>query len=127
MSAQAELEVNQRNTKAFIDANPVELVLRTRIRTNTGSGVKEEEGPQRDPQIFRLIDQTRTSGPEPGTVQANDGVQRKIEYQLLGVHDAVIGLYDFWVDSAGIRFEVADLIPFNGYEVRAQVIRYGEG
>lgn len=126
MSA-AELRVQRKNTKAFIDSNHIEIALIPRTRTISGSGAKLTDGTQRPAQRFRLIDQTRSFGPEPGTVIASDGKQRKAEYQLLGEHDAVIGLYDYWIDEAGIRFEVGNLIHNNDYEVRAQVIRYGEG
>jgi len=122
-----ELRVHRKNTKAFIDANPIVLALIPREATNSGTGQKLVDQTQRPAQTFRLIDQTRAFGPEPGTVLASDGKQRKAEFQLLGEHDAVIGIYDYWTDSAGIRFEVANLIHDNDYEVRAQVIRYGEG
>lgn len=121
-----ELRLQRKNTKAFIDANPITLALIPRATSNTGTGQQMVDGTQRPEQTFRLIDQTRTSGPEPGTVLASDGQQRKAQYQLLGEYDAIIGLYDYWVDG-GTRFEIANLIHHNDYEVRAQVIRYGEG
>lgn len=122
-----ELALHRRMTKAFIDANPIEIALIPRTVVNTGTGQQMVDGTQRPAQTFRLIDQTRTTGPEPGTVLAADGQQRKAEYQLLGEHDAIVGLYDYWTDDQEIRFEVANIIHHNGYEVRAQVIRYGEG
>jgi len=122
-----ELRLHRKQTKAFIDANPIALALVPRTSVNTGTGQKWTDGIQREVQTLRLIDQTPTFGPEPGTVLASDGRQRKAEYQLLGEHDAVVGKYDYWIDSAGIRFEVSNLIHRNGYEVRAAVIRYGEG
>lgn len=126
MASANELAYQRRNTKAFIDANSIELALIPRVRENTGSGSKLVDQAQREVQTLRLIDQTRTTGPEPGTVLAADGKQRKAEFQLLGEHDAVIGVYDYWIDSSGIKYEVSNLIYRNGYEVRAQVIRYGE-
>lgn len=121
-----ELRLHRRQTKAFIDANPIVLALIPRVVVNSGTGQQMLDQQQRPEQTFRLIDQTRTFGPEPGTVLASDGQQRKASFQLLGEHGAVIGLYDYWIDSDNIRFEVGNLIPDNGYEVRAQVIRYGE-
>jgi hypothetical protein len=123
---QAELDLHRVNTQEFIAANYTELVLTPRTRVKTGTGTTYTDGPPRAPQRMRLIDQTRTFGVEPGTVLAGDGRQRRVGYQLLGTYDAVIGLYDYWVDAEGIRLEVADLLPFNGYERRAQVVRYGE-
>lgn len=122
-----ELRVHRVNTKAFIEANPIEIQLIPRIKTNTGSGIRWADDTPRVVQTFRLIDQTRTFGPEPGTVLASDGKQRKAEYQLLGEVGRIIGLYDYWIDEKGIRFEVSNLLTNNDYEVRAQVIRYGEG
>lgn len=122
----AELTIHKRMTKAFIEANYIELALIPRERLNSGSGSRLVDGTQRPVQRLRLIDQTRTFGPEPGTVLAADGKQRKAEFQLLGEHDATIGLYDYWIQD-GIKYEVANVAPFNGYERRAQVVRYGEG
>lgn len=122
----SELKFQRRNTEAFIKANPVTIALIPRTPVKSGTGTRYMNGTPRDPQILRLIDQTRTFGAEPGTVVTADGLQRKAEYQLLGEHDAVIGQYDTWVDADGVRFEVGNLLPRNGYEVRAQVVRYGE-
>lgn len=123
----AELKIQKANTKAFIAANPTALVLIPRTRTNGGGGNKWQDSPPRASQTFRIIDQTRTFGPQPGTVLTSDGQQRKVIYQLLGEADTTIGLYDYWVDGQGIRWEVSDLVPFNQYERRAMVTRYGEG
>lgn len=122
-----ELRLHRLNTKAFIDANPLVIALVPRTVTNTGTGQQVIEGEQRPEQTFRLIDQTRTFGPEPGTVQTLDGQQRKASFQLLGEHDATVGVYDYWLDGNGTRYEIGNLIFRNGYEVRAQVVRYGEG
>lgn len=122
----AELRLHRRNTEAFIKANPIDLALIPRVATNSGTGQSLVDQQQRPVQRLRLIDQSRTFGPEPGMVRTSDGQQRKAEFQLLGEHDAVIGLYDYWKDSNGILFEVAELLPRNGYEVRAQVVCYGQ-
>lgn len=127
MSRAEELRLQRRNTKAFIDANPVDLALIPRQLVNSGSGQQYVDQTARPSQRLRLIDQTSTSGPNPGTVEASDGQQRKAEFQLLGEYDAVIGVFDYWRDNSGIRYEVVNLIHNNGYEVRAQVVRYGEG
>lgn len=121
-----EIRLNIKQTKAFIAANPTRLRLIPRLRVNTGSGAKLVDQPPRPEQTFRLIDQTRSFGPEPGTVQTGDGQQRKAEFQLLGEPGVEIGLYDYWIEEA-TRYEVANLIYDNPYEVRAQVVRYGEG
>ena len=122
-----ELRIQKRNTAAFIAANSSEIQLIPRLKTNTGNGYRWTDDTPRPPQTFRLINQTRPFGPEPGTVLAVDGKQRKAEFQLLGEVGVAIGANDYWIDSAGIRFEVTNQIYSNDYEVRAQVIRYGEG
>jgi len=121
-----ELKMHRINTTAFIAANPTSIALVPRTPVKSGTGTRYVEGPPREAQTFRLIDQTRTFGSEPGTVLTLDGKQRKAEYQLLGEYTATIGLHDTWVDIDGIVFEVGNLLPDNGYEIRAQVVRYGE-
>ncbi len=122
----AELEVNRLNTTAFIDANPLVVTLIPRERVSDGEGTRMIDQAPRAPQKMRMIDQSYFRGPVPGTLTGADGIQRKVAFQLLGDWDATVGLYDYWIDEEGIRCEVADLLPFNKYEVRAQVIRYGE-
>lgn len=121
-----ELAYQRRQTDAFIKANATLVTLTPQTRVKSGSGTKYVPGEPRPAQVMRIIDQTRTFGAEPGSAIGADGRQRKLEYQLLGYWDAVIGLFDFWVDADGIRWEVADLLPTMGYERRAQVMRYGE-
>ena len=125
MSLSSELAVNRRNTAAFIAARPLSLVLIPQIRTKTASGgFLYVPGTPRAEQTLRLIEQASAYGNSPGLLQASDGKQRRVQYQLLGAYDAVIGVYDYW-EADGKRFEVAELLPFNGYERRGQVIQYG--
>lgn len=122
-----ELRLNLKQTQAFIDANPKQIRLIPRVKTNAGSGSRFQDQSPRELQTFRLIDQTRTFGPEPGTMFTGDGQQRKAEFELLGMPDAQIGANDYWVEGDGTRFEVLNRVWDNPYEVRAQVVRYGEG
>lgn len=126
MIPEPELSAHRSVTDAFIAANPSTVTLTPRERVKTGSGTKLVEGLARPPQVMRIIDQSSPKGPTPGMVIAGDGKQRKVEYQLLGRWDALVGLYDVFTDPQGIRWEVAEILPDNGYERRAQVIRYGE-
>jgi len=121
-----ELRALKLNTSAFIAANPTVLTLIPRTRVKSGTGTRLYDGTPRDPQVFRIIDQSASNGPQPGTVKTSDGTQRKVEYQLLGMPTVSIGLYDTWTDAHGIRWEVAEILPDNGYERRAQVTRFGE-
>lgn len=117
----AELEAHRLNTRAFIAAAPSLLVLIPRTRTKTGDGVKWVNGTARPAQIARLIEQTTL------TQQGSDGAQRIVTYQLLLPHDGQVGLYDYWTDATGVRWEVTELLPYNSYEVRATVVRFAEG
>lgn len=120
-----ELEINRLNTAAFISANPVMVILVPRTRVNDGEGTRWTELPARPAQTLRIIDQSSARGPVPGTLRSSDGIERRVEFQLLGKFDATFGVYDHWTDDNGKDWEIADLLPDNGYEKRAQVIRHG--
>lgn len=125
MWSEIELAAQRRVTAAFIAANPSSIVLTPRLRVKTGTGTTWQDQPPRAAQTFRLIDQSSPSGNQPTAVSI-DGSQRKVTYQLLGAWTTIIGLYDYWIDGDGFRCEVAELLPDNGYEQRAQVVRYGQ-
>jgi hypothetical protein len=122
-----EQEVNRLNTEAFISSHATEVVFIPMAFSVTGTGTQWTPGEPREPQVVRIVDQSWMRGGVPGMVRARDGQQRKVEYQVVARHDAEMELYDFFTDADGIKWEVAELLPDNGYERRAQVIRYGEG
>lgn len=124
MLSAAELKYQRANTKAFIAANPTELVLIPRTRIKSGTGTVFQDGDPRNPQTFKLIDQSTSSSPTPGRVQTSDGVERLIEFILLGESCAEVALWDYWTDSNG-TWEVAQIFPSNQYEIRAAVVRHG--
>lgn len=124
-SRDIELRVNRRNTLAFIAANPSEIVLIPAVKVKTASGgTRIEDGTPRAPQTLRLIDQSGPASSNPGVQSALDGKQRLVIFQLLGPYDAVIEVGDHWFIGT-TRYEVTDVLPFNGYEIRAQVVKYG--
>jgi hypothetical protein len=123
--SEAELRLQRKNTDAFIRANPSMIVLTPHTATKTGAGTQMVPGQARAPQRMRVIDQTRTFGAQPGTQTGGDGTQARYDYQLLGYYDATVAKDDRWVDSNGIEWQIKDLLPDNGYERRAQVVRYG--
>jgi hypothetical protein len=120
MSEIAELRAKRRQTTDFIAAHPTSLVLQTVSLSRTASG-GELKGPAvpRLVQQLRLIDQSTAGGNTPGLIRAGDGAQRKVTHQLLGDWDAEMAVGD------GGRYEILELLPFNGYERRAMVTRYG--
>jgi len=115
----AELNINRLNTNAYIAANPIGVTLIPRAKVLSGTGVKWLEGEPRPLQVARLID-----GGERSAQPAQDGVQRKDLFQLLLPYDGEVALDDYWI-AGGIRYEVTSILPYNGYERRAGVTRYG--
>lgn len=122
----AETKSLRHNTSAFIAANPSMIALIPRTRVKSGTGIAWIDEDARPVQVLRLIDQSSSRSPTPGVVVSSDGQERKAEYQLLGTWDSEIGLYDYWISPEGWRHEVAQLLPYNGYEVRVLVVRYGQ-
>lgn len=117
-----ELAYQRRNTVAFIAANPVSLALIPRTRIKDGSGTRFQDGDPRATQTFRLIDQSTARNTIPGLIRASDGIERLVDFVLLGDMDAVVSLWDYWVAESG-TYEVAEIYPANQYEVRAAVVR----
>ena len=121
----AELAVNRLNTNAFIAGNPSAVTLVPRVMHRSGSGSRWEEKDPRPLQIGRLIDQNGGQGPT-NIERGDDLHQRKDQFQLLLPYDGEVELHDFWVDADGVRYEVTGIIPYNGYERRAAVTRFGQ-
>lgn len=125
--SKAELDVNRKNTLAFIKADLRLVTLIPQIKEIKGSGTKVTAGPPRPTQMARLVDQTRTFGAFPGQQTGGDATERQMQYQLILEWDAEIAKDDQWTDAEGVLWRVHDLLPDNGYERRAEVRRYGQG
>jgi hypothetical protein len=121
-----ELQHMRRVTKMFIAANtyPVTLTPAAYVRTGSGGKVRSN-GPSRDEQMMRLIDQSGSTGSVPGPVRGEDGVNRTVTHMLLGAHDAEMEVGDRWTGADGLVYEIVEMFPDNGYERRARVSRYG--
>lgn len=121
-----ELAVNRENTRAFIAAHPLTLALIPTIRVKSGTGgIQLASGSPRVAQVLRLIEAPSAYGNSPGLIEAADGRQRRVTYQLLGEYTATIEVGDYWLDANGVRYEVVELLPYNDYERRGQVVFYG--
>ena len=120
--------VNRRNTARFIAANPSNIRLIPRVRVKDANGMAWVDETPRPLQTVRLIDQSGSVRPFPGIVPTAlpGGSQRKVEFLLLGKYDAQVRIGDYWTDLQGVRWEIEELLPYNGYEVRATVVRFGE-
>lgn len=120
----ANLGFHRRLTKQFIDANPVSLVLSPRTKTKKpAGGWVWETGAARDPQIMTIIEETGLGGmPRPQV--AVDGIDREVEFTLLGEWNSALERGDVFTHQ-GKEWEVVDLYYDNGYERRALVSARG--
>lgn len=116
-----ELDTQRELTTAFILTQPVEITLvpREKIQKPAG-GFAWADAPPRPPQVMRLIE----PGNIPRPTVTVDGVQREVEFELLGEWDATIGRFDTF-DLDGKHWEVVEVAHFNGWEQRALVSRLG--
>lgn len=115
------LQAQRAVTAAFIADDPTTaaLIPVTRVK-QPGGGYTEQIGTPRANQTFKLsllaYDQRPTI-----TVA---GVERLIDYHLIGPHDMAIAVGDYWVDGAGTRYDVVSLSEGWEYEVKAFVSRH---
>lgn len=118
---EVELNVQRRMTTAFIRTQPVEIVLKPReLREQPSGGTKWADLEPRPSQTLRLVEPSNPARP----IRTADGIEREVEFMLLGEHTADIGVYDVF-EHAGGRWEVIFLYHFNGWERRAEVARHG--
>lgn len=123
MNRTLELAANRRITKAFIETAPIEVALVPRVKIPQPSGgSKWGRAAPRDVQRLRLVEPSSARSTAP--VRAIDGIDRVIEFMLIGEHDAEIGLYDVFTHD-GAEWEVLYAHPFNGWERRVEVARRG--
>lgn len=119
-----ELQLLRDQTEWFIATRPVELLITPVKRQRTGNGgTGIVDLPQRPVQKLRLISMSDSQKP---TI-TDDGKEREIDLTLLGPWDAQIDIGDWWRDGEGLKYEVVELVPYNGYEVRALVVKSGHG
>lgn len=113
--------MQRRMTTAFINTRPVTITLtpRTKQAQDTG-GYKWVDGAARQPQTMRLVEPPSA----PVAISTNDGEQRQVEFLLIAEPDAAIEENDTF-SLNGHEWQILDLYPDNGYEVRAKVVRRG--
>lgn len=120
-----ELEINKKNTIAFIAAKPSQIALTPRVKEDTeGGGWRWEIGEPREEQTLRIIELGMQV--TPPVIQLTNGKQRTVEFWLLGSFDAVMDKGDFWESEDGRVWEIGDIIRDNGYETRGLVAERGE-
>lgn len=121
----SELDYQRRNTKAFIDADPISLTLQKQNRVSLSDGGYRVDDPTpRAPQTFRMIPQSDVMP----VVQTPDGHQLTPSYVLLGTHDCLMERWDKFTFN-GVEFQIVSPIRpdfrlvINAYERKADVAR----
>lgn len=117
----SQLDVQRQVTAAFIADDPTTAQLIPVTRTpQPNGGYQDVDGTPRAPQTFKMsllaYDQRPTI-----TIA---GVERVADYHLIGPHDMAIAVGDYWVDSAGTKFEVIGLTEGWDYMTKAFVLRH---
>lgn len=118
----SELDVQRRLTQAFINADPTArpIVLTPHVRQRQpNGGYKDVDGTPRAPQKFKLSEIAYDQRP---TVTVA-GVERIIDFHLIGRHDAQIAVGDWWMEGA-TKYEVIGFTDGFEYEIKAQVLRH---
>jgi hypothetical protein len=125
----AEMLLQRSLTKAFIDSNPIEVVLIPRIEQRKSSGgFGIVDGVPRPTQTFRLIPMSHTERPVRSSATAataDDGVQRRYDYTLLGEWNSQMAENDQWITPDGQLLVIDALTSYNSYERKGLVTSYG--
>lgn len=117
-----ELEMQRRMTHAFIQADPVEIVLWRQTKVPNGSGGFVLGPPTSLPsQTFKAIPQNHQLEER----QTTDGVMVRPDSVLIGHWDANIVRGDWFVDVEGNRFDVVYVGEKRDYETRAELTYRG--
>jgi hypothetical protein len=119
-----ELQAQIEQTAEFIAADPTTITLIPRTKVTTAGGVKFTDQAPRKPQEFKIVAQGGLVSGTARPVVTVDGVERTVEFTLIGMPAAQIARYDYWVEG-GIRFEVLEVQPFEEYQTKALVERRG--
>lgn len=123
LSNALEIAIHRKNTKRFIDADPTPVTLIPRGKKvyvdGTATFVQE---PARPEQICKIIWQW-DNGVNREISQSTSG-SRRFDFVILGTHDAVIEIGDYWVVGEQ-TYVVEYVFPFNDYEVKAGGVTFG--
>ena len=115
------LDLQRAATESFIADDPTtaQLIPVTRVQQPNG-GFKEQDQTPRPAQTFKLVLLAFDQRPTITTA----GVERVIDYHIVGLYDMSIAVGDYWVDDEGTRYDVVGLTEGFGYETKAYVSRH---
>lgn len=122
MRSAADLAVNRRITEAIIADNPTVIPIQRTVRVRTASGGFTEVRSDLPRMTVRLIDQSGASTPAIAADRVTDGNNKRIQFVLLASWNTQLVQGDFWEDGLW-DWNVEQVFPDNGYEVRAMVTR----
>lgn len=119
MPMAAELNIQRRATKQFIDANPTVISLWSVETIMSGGVAKRAPGGSRGPQTLRMIwlDETGIDRRPPSG-------SRSFDFVLVGEHDANMAIGDYWFNGEQ-EFRIEAVTPYNGWEVKAYGVSNG--
>lgn len=122
MSIAVELNVMRRQTKAYIEREPVKMILNREEATGDGQGgVIITSGPI-PVQTFAF---DAMSLPQQGQIRRTvDAQEVQPEYALMGEYNADVKRGD-WFFLEGIKYEVVFVHPDRTYQVFAEVAYRG--
>jgi hypothetical protein len=119
------LVIQRQMTAKYIQTDPTTIVLTPTVQHHTDSGsVVEEDGPDRAPQVFKLISLQFTPREQLPNVTV-DGVERIIGFYLLGEWGCVMEAKDHWVGADGRRYVIVAMMGGHGYETKGAVEAHG--
>lgn len=116
------LDTQKALTTQYIQYDPTEIVLIPYVDTPSSTGgFTRAEGTPKDPQTFKLIAQASFSTRPIVTIA---GVERIIDYVLLGHWESDMEVGDHWTDPVdGALYEVIAIEAGHGYERKGFVTR----
>jgi hypothetical protein len=118
---QTYLTWQRKMTMAFIADDPTTAALIPTTRTTTASGgFTDTPTTPRDPQTFKLSELAYDQRP---TITVA-GVERIIDYHLIGPWDMAIEVGDYWFDDEGTRYDVVGFSDGWSYMTKAYVLRH---
>lgn len=116
----AQLDTQRRLTREFIAYDPTAIILiPTVVTAQSNGGSTRVDGPPRVSQQFKLIPMSHDRKP----VVTVDGVDRMIDYTLLGEWDSSMELWDHWEGSDGSTFTIVAFADGMDYQKKGLVER----